>query len=177
MGTASAGTPPELLLLPKESYLNSRHGLKSWLLTQDHKRIALLYLFTTSFFFIIGGTAASLIRLELLTPAGDLVSSDTYNKLFSMHGIIMVFFFLIPSVPAVIGNFVIPLMVGAKDLAFPRINLLSWYIYMAGAITALVAMISGGVDPGWTFYTPFSNTYSNTHVIRGAIGVFIAGFH
>ena len=160
----------------RENYLNSSYGIKSWLLTTDHKRIALLYLISITAMFWIGGFFAMMIRLELLTPAGDLVSSDTYNKLFSMHGIIMVFFFLIPSVPAVIGNFVIPLMVGAKDLAFPRINLLSWYIYMAGAITALVAMISGGVDTGWTFYTPFSTTYSNTHVIGAAIGVFIAGF-
>ena len=160
----------------RENYLNSNYGIKSWLLTTDHKRIALLYLISITAMFWIGGFFAMMIRLELLTPAGDLVSSDTYNKLFTMHGIIMVFFFLIPSVPAVIGNFVIPLMVGAKDLAFPRVNLLSWYIYMVGAITALVAMISGGVDTGWTFYTPFSTTYSNTHVIGAAVGIFIAGF-
>src|ERR1700722_17451472 len=130
METAMVETPSELQLLPKKSYLNSGYGLKSWLLTQDHKRIALLYLFTTSFFFIIGGTAASLIRLELLTPAGDLVSSDTYNKLFSIHGIIMVVFFLVPVVPAVLGNFCIPIMIGAKDVAFPRGNLASWYLFM-----------------------------------------------
>ncbi len=152
----------------RENYLNSNYGIKSWLLTTDHKRIAMLYLISITAMFWIGGFFAMMIRLELLTPAGDLVSSDTYNKLFTMHGIIMVFFFLIPSVPAVIGNFVIPLMVGAKDLAFPRINLLSWYIYMVGAITALVAMVTGGVDTGWTFYTPFSTTYSNTHVIGAA---------
>ena len=160
----------------RENYLNSNYGIKSWLLTTDHKRIAILYLISITAMFWIGGFFAMLIRLELLTPAGDLVSSDTYNKLFTMHGIVMVFFFLIPSVPAVIGNFVIPLMVGAKDLAFPRINLLSWYLYMAGAITALTAMVTGGVDTGWTFYTPFSTTYSNTHVIGAAIGIFIAGF-
>jgi cytochrome c oxidase subunit 1 len=121
--------------LPKVSYLNSEHGLKSWLLTGDHKRIAFL-----------GGAFAAMIRLELLTPLPDLVSSDTYNKLFSMHGIIMVFLFLVPSVPATIGNFLIPIMVGAKDLAFPKINLLSWYLYMAGGIFTLSAMILGGVD-------------------------------
>ena len=126
--------------------------------------------------FWLGGFFAMLIRLELLTPAGDLVSSDTYNKLFTMHGIVMVFFFLIPSVPAVLGNFLVPLMVGAKDLAFPRVNLLSWYLYMAGATTAIVAMVTGGVDTGWTFYTPFSTTYSNTHVIGAAVGIFITGF-
>src|ERR1700758_1237603 len=117
----------------RENYLNSNYGIKSWLLTTDHKRIALLYLISITGMFFVGGFFAMLIRLELLTPAGDLVSSDTYNKLFTMHGIVMVFFFLIPSVPAVIGNFVIPLMVGAKDLAFPRINLLSWYLYIIGA--------------------------------------------
>lgn len=113
--------------LPEKSYLNNENGLRSWLLTRDHKRIALLYLITTAFFFAIGGTAAAIIRLELLTPAGDLVSSDTYNKLFSIHGIIMVFFFLVPIAPAVLGNFLIPLMIGAKDVALPRINLFSWY--------------------------------------------------
>ena len=160
----------------RENYLNSNYGIKSWLLTTDHKRIAILYLISITAMFWLGGFFAMMIRLELLTPAGDLVSSDTYNKLFTMHGIIMVFFFLIPSVPAVLGNFLVPLMVGAKDLAFPRVNLLSWYLYMAGAITALVAMVTGGVDTGWTFYTPFSTTYSNTHVIGAAIGIFIAGF-
>ena len=114
----------------RENYLNSNYGIKSWLLTTDHKRIAMLYLISITVMFWIGGFFAMMIRLELLTPAGDLVSSDTYNKLFTMHGIIMVFFFLIPSVPAVLGNFLIPLMVGAKDLAFPRVNLLSWYLYM-----------------------------------------------
>src|ERR1700688_521702 len=134
-------TSPEPATLPRKSYLNSGYGLKSWLLTQDHKRIALLYLFTTSFFFIIGGTAASLIRLELLTPAGDLVASDTYNKLFSIHGIIMVFFFLVPVAPAVLGNFLIPLMIGARDVAFPKINLLSWYLFAFGGCFELYSMI------------------------------------
>ena len=159
-----------------ENYLNNGYGLKSWLLTKDHKRIAILYLLSITGMFFVGGFFAMLIRLELLTPVGDLVSSDTYNKLFTMHGITMVFFFLIPSVPAVLGNFLIPLMVGAKDLAFPRINLLSWYLYIIGATFALVSMVMGGVDTGWTFYTPFSTTYSNTHVVGTALGIFIAGF-
>jgi cytochrome c oxidase subunit 1 len=107
------------------NYLNEEYGIRSWLLTTDHKRIALLYLASITFFFFIGGVFATIIRLELLTPAGDLVQSDTYNKLFSMHGQMMIFFFLIPSIPAVLGNFLVPLMVGAKDLAFPKINLLS----------------------------------------------------
>src|SRR6185369_5353640 len=160
----------------KTNYLNADYGIKSWLLTTDHKRIALLYLASVTFFFFIGGFFAMLIRLELLTPAGDLMQADTYNKVFTMHGVIMVFFFLIPSIPAVLGNFLVPLMVGAKDLAFPKINLLSWYLYMIGGAFALYGMINGGVDTGWTFYTPFSTTYSNTNVSMVAIGVFIAGF-
>ncbi len=158
------------------NYLNADYGIKSWLLTTDHKRIAMLFLISITFFFWIGGTFAMLIRLELLTPAGDLLSADMYNKMFSMHGITMVFFFLIPSVPAVIGNFVVPLMIGAKDLAFPRINLLSWYIYVAAGCLWLYTIITGGVDTGWTFYTPLSTAFSNTHVITGALSVFIAGF-
>ena len=176
MEIAMVGTPSELQLLPKKSYLNSGYGLKSWLLTQDHKRIALLYLFTTSFFFVIGGTAASLIRLELLTPAGDLVTSDTYNKLFSIHGIIMVFFFLVPVAPAVLGNFLIPLMIGAKDVAFPKINLISWYLFVVGGCVELYMMLCGGVDTGWTFTTPLSTHFLNTNVIAAAMGIFIAGF-
>src|ERR1700678_3894013 len=135
--------------LPKLSYLNSEYGLKSWLLTGDHKRIAMLYLFSITFFFFIGAAFAGLIRLELLTPQPDLVASDTYNKFFTMHGIIMVFLFLVPSVPATIGNFLIPIMVGARDLAFPKINLLSWYLYVVGGGLTLGALVLGGVDTGW----------------------------
>ncbi len=160
----------------RENYLNSTYGIRSWLLTTDHKRIALLYLVSITFFFFIGGFFALLIRLELLTPAGDLVLSDTYNKLFSMHGQIMVFFFLVPSIPAVLGNFLIPMMVGAKDLALPRINLISWYLYIIGGALMLHAMVLGGVDTGWTFYTPFSTSFSNTHVIEAGLAIFIAGF-
>ena len=158
------------------NYLNAEYGWKSWLFTKDHKRIAVLYIISITVMFFLGGIFAGLIRLELLTPQGDLVNSDTYNKFFTMHGIIMVFFFLIPSIPATLGNFFVPMMIGAKDLAFPRINLLSWYIYIVGAIFALAAVVLGGVDTGWTFYTPFSSTYSNTFVITAACGVFIAGF-
>jgi cytochrome c oxidase subunit 1 len=161
---------------PRVNYLNATYGVKSWLLTRDHKRIALLYLASITFFFFLGGLFALLIRLELLTPAGDLVQSQTYNKLFTMHGVIMVFFFLIPSIPAVLGNFLIPMMIGAKDLAFPRLNLLSWYIYMVGATFTLWAVVHGGVDTGWTFYTPYSTASSNTHVIATAVGIFITGF-
>jgi cytochrome c oxidase subunit 1 len=160
----------------KPNYLNTEYGWKSWLFTKDHKRIAVLYLISITAMFVIGGIFALLIRLELLTPQGDMVNSDTYNKFFTMHGVVMVFFFLIPSIPATLGNFFVPMMIGAKDLAFPRINLLSWYIYIVGAGFALAAIVLGGVDTGWTFYTPFSSTYSNTFVITAAVGVFIAGF-
>ncbi len=160
----------------RENYLTAGHGLKSWLLTKDHKRIALLYFFTITVFFFLGGVFASLIRLELVTPQGDLVTSDTYNKLFTMHGVIMVFFFLVPSIPATLGNFFLPIMIGARDLAFPRINLLSWYLLIIGGLFALFAMFAGGVDTGWTFYTPYSTTYSNTWVLATAVGIFIAGF-
>jgi cytochrome c oxidase subunit I len=160
----------------RENYLNQEYGIRSWLLTTDHKRIALLYLASITFFFFVGGFFALLIRLELLTPAGDLVQADTYNKLFSMHGQVMIFFFLIPSIPAVLGNFLVPLMIGAKDLAFPRINLLSWYLYIIAGVVYVHCILTGGVDTGWTFYTPFSTAFSNTRVIEAGIAIFIAGF-
>jgi cytochrome c oxidase subunit 1 len=160
----------------RRNYLNADYGWKSWLLTTDHKRIALLYLVSISIMFFIGGSMAVLIRLELITPPGDLVQSETYNKLFTLHGIVMVFFFLIPSIPAVLGNFLIPIMIGAKDLAFPKLNLASWYLYMIGAVITLYAMISGGVDTGWTFYTPYSTAFSNSAVVLAGLGIFVAGF-
>src|SRR5499427_3614108 len=141
----------------RENYLNNDYGIKSWLFTKDHKRIALLYLHTITFFFFLGGAFATLIRIELLTPTGDLVSSETYNKLFTMHGVAMVFFFLIPSIPATLGNFFLPMMIGARDLAFPKLNLLSWYLLVIGGVFTLWAIVSGGVDTGWTFYTPYSS--------------------
>ncbi len=166
----------EALVLPKTHYLNAEYGIKSWLLTTDHKRIAILYLLSITFFFTVGAVFAGIIRLELLTPPGDLVSDDTYNKMFTMHGIVMIFLFLIPSIPAVFGNFLVPMMIGARDLAFPKINLLSWYIYILGATFTVVAIATGGVDTGWTFYTPFSTQASNSNVLTAAIGVFITGF-
>ena len=160
----------------RKNYLNAEYGIRSWLLTTDHKRIALLYLISITFFFFIGGFFALLIRLELLTPAGDLMTADMYNKAFTMHGQIMVFFFLIPSIPAVLGNFLMPMMIGAKDLAFPRLNLLSWYIYVVAAALYLHCLLSGGVDTGWTFYTPFSSQFSNTRVVEAGMSIFIVGF-
>jgi cytochrome c oxidase subunit 1 len=161
---------------PALHYLNNGYGLKSWLLTKDHKRIAIMYLISISVFFFVGGLMAVGIRLELATPRGDFVTADTYNKFFTLHGVIMVFLFLIPAIPATLGNFLIPLMIGAKDLAFPRINLLSLYIFWLGGIFLIYSMVTGGVDTGWTFYTPYSSTSSNTSVVSTALGVFITGF-
>ncbi len=159
-----------------KNYLTNGHTVKSWLLTIDHKRIGILYLLSVTVFFMLGGLFALLLRLELLTPRGDLFTSDIYNRIFTMHGVAMVFFFMIPAIPAAIGNFVLPIMIGAKDLAFPRVNLLSWYLYIIGAALAFVSIVMGGVDTGWTFYTPYSSTYSTSAVTAAALGVFIAGF-
>ena len=158
------------------SYLDAPHGIASWLLTKDHKRIGILYLISVTIFFMIGGLFAAGIRTELLTPEGDFLTADLYNKLFTLHGVVMIFFFLIPSIPATLGNFLIPIQIGAKDLAFPRVNLLSWYIYVVGALFTLAAVFAGGVDTGWTFYTPYSSIASNTNVTLAALGVFITGF-
>jgi cytochrome c oxidase subunit I len=166
------GTPVET----RPTYLNVAHTAKSWLLTLDHKRIGILYLISITLMFFLGGLFALLMRLELMTPQGDMLTSDVYNRFFTLHGIIMIFFFLIPSIPAVLGNFMLPLMLGAKDLAFPKLNLLSWYLYMVGAIGTLVVILLGGVDTGWTFYTPFSTSFSNSHVFLMTMGAFITGF-
>src|SRR5690349_757482 len=158
------------------NYLTAGYTLRSWLTTHDHKRIALLYMVAITAFFFLGGAAAALIRLELATPAGDLVSASTYNKLFTIHGVIMVWFFLIPSIPSVLGNFLVPLMVGAKDMAFPRLNLASWYLYVLGGIFTIAALIAGGVDTGWTFYPPYSTRFSESNVVLVVVGIFIVGF-
>ncbi|MFV0387363.1 MAG: cbb3-type cytochrome c oxidase subunit I [Pyrinomonadaceae bacterium] len=158
------------------SYLKNGTTVKSWLLTKDHKRIAILYLISVSTFFALGGLYAGVIRIELLTPHSDLLESANYNRVFTAHGVIMVFLFLIPAIPAVIGNFMLPLLIGAKDLALPRINLLSWYIYMLGAVLAAVALMMGGVDTGWTFYVPYATTFSNSYVVLTGLGAFVIGF-
>ncbi len=158
------------------NYLTEGFTLSSWLTTHDHKRIALLYLVSITAFFFIGGAAATLIRLELATPEADFVTHETYNVLFTMHGVIMVWLFLIPSIPSALGNFLMPIMIGARDLAFPRLNLASWYLYLGGGVFTIAALIAGGVDTGWTFYTPFSTLFSNTNVILVLLGVFIVGF-
>src|SRR3954452_13267187 len=169
-------TPTPTLFMPPRHYLNDGYGIRSWLLTRDHKRIGLLYLGAVTFFFFVGGAMAVLIRLDLITPVGDLVTDETYNRLFTMHGVMMVFFFLIPAIPSVLGNFLVPIMIGARDMAFPKLNLASWYIYMVGGLFTLYALIAGGVDTGWTFYAPFSTEASTSAVIPAALGIFINGF-
>ena len=158
------------------SYLTEGHTIASWLLTTDHKRIAILYALAITFFFFIGGLAISVVRLELLSPHGLMLTDEEYNRLFTLHGIVMVWFFLVPSIPTTFGNFLLPMMIGAKDVAFPRINLMSWYIFMIAGFMALYTVIAGGVDTGWTFYTPLSTFYANSNVIAAAAAVFIAGF-
>jgi cytochrome c oxidase subunit I len=162
-------------LVPK-NYLTEKQGILSWLFTTDHKRIGILYTGSITAFFFLGGFFTLLMRLELLTPETNLVQAETYNKLFTMHGIIMVWFFLIPSIPNTLGNFIIPMAIGAKDLAFPKLNLLSWYVFMLGASITIYALCRGGVDTGWTFYTPFSTSYSTTYVVAAAIGILVNGF-
>ncbi len=158
------------------NYLTWNHSIKSWLLTQDHKRIAVMYLATIIVFFLLGGLFAMLFRIELMTGDGDLFSADTYNRLFTLHGVIMIFFFLIPSIPATLGNFFLPIMLGARDLAFPKVNLASYWIYVAAGIAALVALGGGGVDTGWTFYAQLSTQYANSMVFWAAFAAFLVGF-
>lgn len=159
-----------------ENYLNRSYSVTSWLFTTDHKRIAILYLIPVTLMFFIAAAAMAVDRLSLVTPNGALVHGDAYNRMFTAHGVIMVFFFLVPVVPTVLGNFLLPLMIGAKDLAFPRLNLLSWYLYMFGAAWTLTAVLAGGVDTGWTFYTPYSSVSSHYNVVLTMFGVVIAGF-
>lgn len=160
---------------PETHYLNQEKGLWAWLTTVDHKKIGLMYLGSIAFFFFIGGVLALLLRTELLTPARSFMDADVYNQVFTLHGAIMIFFFLIPAGPAVLGNFILPLQLGAKDVAFPRLNLASFYIYVIGALFTLFAIFTGGVDTGWTFYTPYSAT-TGGNVMAMTLGVFILGF-
>lgn len=176
MMTATVTGKPEEPVIATKNYLTEGGvTLRSWLLTRDHKRIAILYTLSITVFFFVGGAAATLIRLNLVTPQG-LFAPDIYNRLFTLHGVIMVWFFLIPSIPNTMGNFLIPLMIGAKDLAFPRLNLLSWYLYVGAGFLALFAILVGGVDTGWTFYTPFSSLYSNGYVVLALAAVLAVGF-
>ncbi len=170
---APAAAPP--IEPPTHNYLNAERGIRSWIFTRDHKRIGVMYLWSVLVAFLLGGIFAMLIRLELLTPGETIVSADTYNQLFTLHGAIMIFLFIIPATPAALGNFVLPLLIGAKDVAFPRLNLASYWIYVAGALIALTAMVTGGVDTGWTFYTPYSTTTS-TAVSTMTFAALVLGF-
>jgi cytochrome c oxidase subunit 1 len=160
----------------EETYLSAGTTARSWLLTTDHKRIGILYMVSITLMFLVGGVAATVMRITLLSPGGGVVPMETYNKLFTIHGVIMVWFFLIPSIPSVLGNFVLPMMLGARDVAFPRVNLASWYIFIAGSLFLLWTVVTGGVDTGWTFYTPYSTQYATSRVISTTLGVFIVGF-
>ncbi len=169
-GAGPAPTPPQA------SFWAEGSTLSSWLLTTDHKRIAVLFALSITAFFFLGGAAAALMRIHLMTPQGLLFGKDAYNKLFTLHGVIMVWFFLVPSIPNTLGNFLLPLMIGARDMAFPKLNLLSWYVFMAGGLLTVGALLMGGVDTGWTFYVPFSTVYSDSAVVLAALGVFVVGF-
>jgi cytochrome c oxidase subunit I len=160
----------------KDNYLTHGHGFLSWALTLDHKRIGVMYLIATLASFFVAGVLALLVRTELLTPGPTIVDADTYNRLFTLHGAVMVFLFIIPSVPAALGNFILPIMLGAKDVAFPRLNLASFYLWIVGGICSVVAILGGGLDTGWTFYTPYSVESQRAGVIWMATGVFILGF-
>jgi len=179
--SSSAEAVPGAVPAPDEhhehhpSYLVDGTTVKSWLLTLDHKRIGVMYLIWVLLFFLIGGTYAMVVRLELLTPGPTIIDAMTYNRAFTMHGVVMIFLFMIPAIPGAFGNFMLPLMLGAKDVAFPRLNLLSLYLLLIGAVIAIWGMINGGMDTGWTFYTPYS-THTTTTVAPILFGAFIIGF-
>src|SRR4051795_983912 len=160
---------------PAVHYMNADAGIKSWLFTLDHKRIALMYLGLTTLAFIVGGLFAMALRIEHLTPDRTIMGANTYNRMFTLHGVVMIFLFMIPAVPGVFGNFLLPLMLGAKDVAFPKLNLLSVYVYAVGAALALYAMASGGIDSGWTFYAPYSLS-TPASLFPVLLGIFIIGF-
>jgi cytochrome c oxidase subunit I len=172
---APQSAPPPADAELKKHYLNHSYSWTSWLFTVDHKRIALLYLVSISLMFGLGAAAAGLVRINLLQPEGVL-DPDTYNKSFTAHGIIMVFFFLVPAIPGVFGNFFVPMMIGAKDLAFPKLNLASWYIYVISGVFGIYSILTGGLDTGWTLYPPYSSQSSHGNIAPIALSIFIAGF-
>jgi cytochrome c oxidase subunit 1 len=157
------------------SYLRAKKGLMSWLITVDHKRIGMMYLVATLFFFLVAGLLAISLRTELLTPEQDYMTAQTYNRVYTLHGAVMVFLFIIPAVPAAMGNFLLPLMLGARDVAFPKLNLLSFYIYCAAALMLVTVLFTGSVDTGWTFYAPYSSQTSG-NALLATFAVFVAGF-
>ena len=172
---SSALAPAEAPVYQEINYLNVDRGVMSWLKTLDHKRIGVMYFVSVLVAFLLGGIFAMLVRLELTTPEPTLMSANTYNRMFTLHGMVMIFLFMIPAIPGVFGNFCLPLMLGAKDVAFPRLNLLSLYVYWTGAALVLWGVITGGADTGWTFYAPYSTTTPMT-LFPVLFGVFIIGF-
>ncbi|MCE2576581.1 cbb3-type cytochrome c oxidase subunit I [Komagataeibacter sp. FNDCR2] len=160
----------------ERSYLWQDGTLRSWLLTTDHKRIALLYMASITVFFAIGSMGAALIRLHLIMPTGAIVSDETYSRMFTLHGVVMVWLFLVPSIPVTLGNFLVPLMLGARDLAFPRLNLISWYLFVMAGMLVVYGLFRGGLETGWTFYTPLSTDYTQGRVLPVVAGVFLSGF-
>jgi cytochrome c oxidase subunit 1 len=171
-------SPPTLPDGRVDNYLTHTKGIWSWLITLDHKRIGVMYLICVLSAFLVGGIFALLVRTQLLMPDGAIMDQDQYNQAFTLHGAIMVFLVIIPSVPAALGNFVLPIMLGAKDVAFPRLNLLSFWLWVTGAIFFVLALFTGGLDTGWTFYTPYSIDTGSAMggVIPALIGVFVLGF-
>ena len=159
-----------------KNFINHSKGFLSWALTLDHKRIGLMYLVGISLSFFLGGLFALAIRLELFSPGMQFMDAATYNQVFTLHGAVMVFLFIIPGIPAALGNVVLPLMLGAKDVAFPRLNLCSFYLWLSGAAFFIWTLFSNGLDTGWTFYTPYSTSYTDTSVIQATAGVFMLGF-
>ncbi len=157
------------------NYLTYPRGLRCWLLTLDHKRIGVMYLVSVAAALVLGLLFALLMRTELIAPGRTIMGEDTYNRVFTVHGAVMIFLVVIPGIPAVLGNFFLPLMLGAKDVAFPRLNLASLYLWWIGALFLLLTLAFGGLDTGWTFYTPYS-TSTNTNVLAAVTGVFILGF-
>jgi cytochrome c oxidase subunit 1 len=157
-----------------DNYLTHGKGILSWLFTLDHKRIGVMYLVAILSSFFLGGVFALALRAELWTPAQTIMTADTYNKMFTLHGAVMIFLFIIPGIPATLGNFVLPLMLGAKDVALPRLNLASFWLWLTGATVAVASIVIGAVDTGWTFYTPYSTT-TTTAVTAMTLGAFILG--
>ena len=170
-----SGHPDDHAPAAGENYLNTPRGILSWLVTVDHKRIGVMYLALTSLAFLAGGILALIIRIKLMSPGDSVVSADRYNQLFTLHGAIMIFLFIIPSIPAALGNFLLPLMIGARDVAFPKLNLASLYVYILGAIVSLYSIVHAAVDTGWTFYTPYS-VETQGAVVSMTFGLFILGF-
>ncbi len=171
----SAAHPVEPAPVPQDNYLTHTRGFLSWALTLDHKRIGVMYLISITAAFMLGGIFAELVRTELIGPGRTIMGSDLYNQFFTLHGAIMIFLFIIPGIPVALGNFVLPIMLGAKDVAFPRLNLASYYLWVIGAIFFILVLVFGGLDTGWTFYAPYSTT-TDTRVVLAAIGAFILGF-